>query len=549
MPLVAPTPQPFVQRLFLQQTEPYRTWQYPSTLRPYVPPVDGVVVTSDAELTAAVAAALAGEEAVTILVNYSHVNVANIVNGKDFTGKQLYIRSYNESEGNWATIENSEQGFNNTKNVKIEYFNLTKDLETDFADGWFIHDTSGPANDIILRYLTLVGPAKDADDPVPSATWGDGLPSVIRFTHYLSYNITIEHIKASWCRRVMEIRPNGTLFINQILSNYVYFDNLRLFSHGDEGYVEGLRLIMNWDQINDVGAYEEIDEGAPHKDQIQVADTGGANNTNTKIKNLIIWRNRCNPNTRRGSLGQALLAQAPLENVIVHESFLITKGAPHGFYLEGGGKNVALQDSTMASSTFSSAVRGRNYKMYGEVVYHNVICMSPIHTTDIAPNDNDPGYELRTVNSHFPNTGTAAEKHAAKFTGPANQNNISGLISMLTPLVDDGQGPIDGNGEWRGNSHMPLMPVSPPNVTGGAGQFTIDVDGLFEPIGNVPGNNTTYTHNLRWCVANSYDWTVETGVSELQVITGVDNGSIWVQTQCHNGLPGFWSDTQTITVT
>lgn len=506
--------------------------------------VTGVVVDSDSTLLAAIRA---GTEAV-ILVRPGTYGLSDMATGLDRTALPLTIQGLDPCER--PVFLNATQSLRGTSHVAFRDLSFVNDGGLD--GGIWFHDPGGNGDAGVTHHITIERCDFTSPDPgdktsaTPDPDYGASMVSLFRFSNYATHTYTLRDITASYARQIGDFRMNGEVILDGIAVDFWYFDGIRIIASGDEGYMDGDRLIANVDLTNNLAVYEEIDGAStPHPDNTQVFNTGStANNTNPRVQNLMFYRNRFNPGQYRSSNTQAGLTQSPMINVAYVENLWATLASPHGVSLEGGANGVLIERNTIGDVNWSSRPWVRIFRADGQVVVADSFFPSGFNTrTD--GNANRAGYELEATGND------TSSSYASLFGGPPSVNGIGALTTMFTPLAGVTVGALDATGGWRGGPHRPMRAAAP-TVSGMAGALRVDTirePTLQSPNQRASGGDTYVRRDLRWSVSGTHAWSVALGVAASDVVPAVPAGSIDVQTRCVNSAgEGLWSATATVTV-
>ena len=241
------------------------------------------------------------------------------------------------------------------------------------SDFWF-YDAGGTGfggdtSDITLDHLEFTSPAPPSlTDPSPNANYGDGMTRLFRFANFATHNYTIQNITANYAFTVGDFRMNGDVLLNNIVVDKWYFDGIRIVGQGEEGYVEGSRIIANVDLTDNIAIYNEMGNNAPHPDNTQIFNTGSSgNNTNPRVTNTLFYHNRFNPGQLRSTNTQSGLSQTVMENVGYIENIFGTKASPHGISLGGGANGVLIERNSLVDVNWNSSPWIRIFRANGQV--------------------------------------------------------------------------------------------------------------------------------------------------------------------------------------
>jgi len=502
-----------------------------------------VIVANDAEL----AAAITNGTTSNILIAPGTYSLADMAKGIDRTANPLTIQGLNPDDR--PVFQNATQSLILTRHVSFQ--NLSFVATEDLGGIWFSdgggNGTGGDAHDIAISCsdFTALDPG-DKNNSTPTPNYASGMTSLFRFSNFATYNYTLRNIDAEYVYQIGDFRMNGNVVIDNLDVDFWYFDGIRIIASGEEGYVEGNRLIANVDLTNNLAVYNEMGNNAPHPDSTQVFNTGSsANNTNPSVQNLVFYRNRFNPGQFRSSNAQAGLSQSPMTNVGYIENIWATKGSVHGISLEGGGRGVLIERNTIADVDWQASPWIRIFRTDSQIIVADSFFPSGFNTTAAGANANRLGFELDDLNNQ------TSSSYDEFFNGPSSLGGIASLVTMFTPTQVSTIGALNVNGEWRGGAHRPMR-ARAPILASGTGQFSVTT--LHEPTLQSPdqtavGGDLYSRFDLRWSQAGSNAWTVITDVSESDVVQSVSRGAIDVQTRCVNSAgEGLWSFTAAATV-
>jgi hypothetical protein len=517
-------------------------------------PITGdIIVTSNAELTAAIAAGTYD----VILIAPGNYTLKDMANGLDRTASPLTIRCQDITNKPWFI--NASQSIQNTHHVNFYGLRFNKDALME-DEAWFWTATwaatAGGCSNIKIENCEFYAPNPGMLNTwVPMPQYAKGLFSVFKFSQYETHNYTLRNNVIKFPYQVGDLLLNGEVHIEDNYAEFWYFDGVRLLGVPIEGRVQGNKYIKGLKFANCIGFYNEVTRSAPHPDNTQGFNVGqNPNNpiqyTDMKIQDLMFYDCIFNPGQYRARSVQSGLSQTLMENVGYVRCGWGTRGNVHGISLEGKGDGVLIQNMTIADVNWGANVWIRIFKSWGEVIVKDTIFKAwSVPTT--GPNANVQGFELKDINNLI------GYSYSATFTGPlgllAHTDGINGFIRGYTPRKDfNGTGFLTTSGELRQVPHLPMRaapPVITP-VTGGMQLDTINTPTLMTDY-NASLGGTDYTRfDVRWCTAETRVWQTPVLDVEDGDIVNISPGTYWVQTRCVIASgEGLWSYHAVVTVT
>gem|GEM_PF-5608699 len=502
-----------------------------------------VLVANDSEL----ATAIADDAVSNILVAPGAYGLSDMVQGVDRTARPLTIQGLDPSDR--PRLVDATQSLVGTRHVAFRNLSFVRSAALGgiwFADGGG-SGSGGDAHDITIECADFSAPDPgDQDNTNSDPSYSSGMTSLFRFSNYATHNYVLRDIDAEYVYQVGDFRMNGKVVIDNLHVDYWYFDGIRIIGSGEEGYVEGDRLIAHVDLTNNLAVYNELGGSAPHPDNTQGFNSGSSvNNTNPTIRNLLFYRNRFNPGQLRSNNTQSGLTQTRMINVGYIENIWATKASPHGISLEGGASGVLIERNTIGDVNWASKPWVRIFRTDEQVLVADSYIPSGFHFSSNGNNANSSGFELDEANNDV------SSAYVDFFVGPPREGGIEALVAMFTPQAATSIGALDTDGGWRGGAHRPMRSAEPSVVTGDR-EFTLTsvaVPSLQTPDQSAAKGDEYSRFDLRWSEAGANEWVTIVDVAESDVIDSVSSGDIEVQTRCVNSAgEGLWSFSASATV-
>lgn len=555
-----------------------------------------ITVSSDDELSNAITSGSYNN----ILVEPGIYELADMAKGLDRRANPLTIQALKPEEK--PKFVDATQSLELTRHVTFRNLSFeSRNLPT--AAYWF-YDGGGSAKDRSANNIRILScDFTSASDSVidtlekyrtldqSKSDFAEGMVSGFRFSNWETYNYTLQDITMDVAYTLGDFRMNGDVLIDNIRVDHWYFDGIRILGSGEEGYIDGDRIISNIDLNGSLAKYEEMDErSAPHPDHTQMFNSGSsANNTNPKVQNVLFYRNRFNPGVHRGNTNQTQsgLSQSYMINVGYIENLWGTNQNPHGISIEAGASGVLIERNTLVDVNWVHLPWIRIFRSDGQLIVDDNYFPGGINTNDRFPNRS--GCQL-DAEDYANDSSTAYEDF---FEGPpikdlAAQNSpergtdelsaeTERLIEAFTPtFADHGIGALNTSSAWRGGAHRPMR-AKAPDVIAGVGGFTLNE--IKVPTLQSPDQPSDYNcSELRWSPHGRHEWsTVEDidsneypkwipvgnvladiatcatvssdeGLDRKTInLDGVD--AVDVQTRCANSAgKGLWSRTATVRI-
>jgi hypothetical protein len=518
--------------------------------------VDFIIVYNNAQWQAAIDA---GVETL-IKVAPGEYTQKNLVAGKNRTANPLVMTALDIN--NKPILIDASQSMVNTEWVTWNGFHCKK--VDGFSDGYYFWDAlSSSSTGSGCRYCKWFNIIFEGTDPgnktnpIPNPTYNVGMVRAFGLVNYNTHTYTVSNIVLKFMNTFGDFRFNGTNLIRDIYCEFWYFDGMRYYGQPDAGRVHGFTKIVNYNMLNCLAVYEEIDNvDSPHPDHSQGINVGGTNPilVGQRVDNLLWCRIVNNPGPYRGCTVQNGLAQTPINNSGHVQCLYLTKanpqkpetGSPHGLSFEAGANEVLVQNCTLAGFLGYESPWIRYFKSTGTVMVRDSIFRA-FNTAATGTNANRAGFALVNVNNKV------GYVYNDTFNGPLGKEGVEGAMVAYTPKQDfNGQGALTTSGQFRDLVHAPMGPIEAPALTGNSGNF--QVDELPEPHPDFMSDNnaalggTDYTRvDLRYCIADTRNWSAPQLDVEVGDIFSVSAGVYWVQHRyCIGTGPtlqeGLWSN-------
>lgn len=466
--------------------------------------------------------------------------LANLFRGKNRTSNPLTFISTNVCDK--AVFVDTAQRVDDSKYITLKWIIFQHDQGIT-EEGWLTDNGGGGGTGSVTNFKLLQCEFLGKDpgnknSATPNPSYGTSLITAMKFTNYRTHTVDVIECIINYCYTIGDFKLNGTVNIWDLYVQFWYFDGIRFIACSDEGRVPGRKLLKRIYINSCLGRYNEIVRGRPHPDHTQGIVHGNAqNNTNPFNSETIFQWCVFNADLYRGTNIQCGLAQSIWKNTLYYECVWTTKSMTHGISLEAGAEGVLIQRMTIVDALMGARCWVRIFKTNAQVTIRDTFFWT-IDTASSGVNINGPGLMITQSNNI---TGFV---YKDTFKGPAFPQGTDGIIQTFRPKEDfGGVGALTTDGEFRKLPHAAMM-ADAPTITGGAGQFTIDV--INEPWCMIDeqedyGGTVYETYDLAYCLAGTYEWEFLTEVEEAETVTGIDAGTYWFMTRCNNMYEGQWS--------